>query len=61
MDREGRDLTWGRVASEVQAMGRDARAIDRDAKVATGPHHRQLMQVLDPSVNKVDALLATRK
>ena len=60
-DREGIDLTWGRVASEDLVMSRDARAIDRDAKMATGPHHRQVIRVLDPSVNEVDAFLAKRK
>ncbi len=54
-DREGIDLTWGLVASEVLVMGRDARAIGRDAKVAIGLHHRHVMRVLDPSVSKVDA------
>lgn len=54
-DREGRDLTWGRVASEVLVMDRDVRAIGRDAKVTIGLHHRQVMLVLDPSVSKVDA------
>jgi hypothetical protein len=54
-DREEIDLIWGRVASEVLVMGRDARAIAPDAKVATGLHHHQVMRVLDPSVNKVDA------
>jgi hypothetical protein len=60
-DREGKSLTWGRGASEVLVMGRDARTIDRDAKMAIGLHRRQVMRVLDPSLNKVDALFAKRK
>jgi hypothetical protein len=51
------DRVWDRVAIEVPVMAQDAMVIGRDAKAVIGLRHRHVMRVLDPRVNKVDALL----